>query len=150
LDHWSTESDWSVFPLNFTTQQQQQYLVKATIMSMTFPKTLLLIAAAWALYALWIVPYQNGLFTSMLELQKPATYLPGSGKVPVRHHYTGFQVVDNQISTMVAFFWPALDSSRADVSLVFLEIVTQAMATWILVTIESLRIGNKGKWYINS
>ena len=119
-------------------------------MSVTFPKTLLLFSATWALYALWIVPYQNGLLTSMLELQKPATYLPGSGMVTMRHLYTGFRHVDNQISTMVAFFWPALDGSRADVSLVFLEIVTQAMATRVLVTIESLRMGNRGKWYINS
>jgi hypothetical protein len=123
---------------------------KATIMSMTFPKTLLLFSAAWALYTLWIVPYQNGLLTSLLELQKPATYLPGSGMVAARHHYTGFKLLDDQILTMVAFFWSALDGSRADVSLVCLEIVTQAMATWVLVTIESVRMGNKGKWYINS
>lgn len=119
-------------------------------MSVTIPKTVLLLSAAWALYALWIVPYQNGLLTFLIELQKPGTYLPGSNLVSARHQYTGVKFLDNQIVTMVAFFWPALDRRRADVSLVFLEIVTQAMATWVLVTIESLRVGNRGKWYITS
>ncbi len=119
-------------------------------MSMTIPKTILLFSLVWAVYVLWVVPYQNGLLKAALDIQKPGTYLPGSKLVPARHQYTGVRFVDNQIKTMIGFFWPALDGSRADVSLVFIEIVAQAMATWILVTIESLRVGNKGKWYITS
>jgi hypothetical protein len=119
-------------------------------MSVTIPKTTLFLSSVWAVYVLWIVPYQNGLLKSLIDLQKPGTYLPGTKMVPMRHHYTGIKPLDNQIAMMVAFFWPALDGSRVDVSLVFLEIVTQAMATWVLVTIESVRVGNKGKWYITS
>jgi hypothetical protein len=123
---------------------------EAFIMSVTIPKTILLLFGVWAIYTLWIVPYQNGLLTSLIDLQKPGTFLPGTKMVPTRHYYTGIKTLDNQIATMVAFFWPALDGTRVDVSLVFLEIVTQAMATWVLVTIESLRVGNKGKWSITS
>ena len=119
-------------------------------MSMTISKAILLLSFAWAVYVLWIVPYQNGLLTAALDIQMPGANLPGSKLVPARHHYSGVRVLDNQITTMTGLFWPALDGSRADVSLVFLEIATQAMATWILVTIESLRVGNKGKWYITS
>ncbi len=119
-------------------------------MSLTIPKTILLLSAAWAVYTLWIVPYENGLLTSLLDLSKPGASLPGSERVPARHHYTGVKPIDNQIGTMVGLFWPALDGSRVDVSLVFLEIVTQAMVAWVLVTIESLRVGNKGVWYITS
>lgn len=119
-------------------------------MSLTFPKTILLLSAACGLYTLWIFPYQTGLIDMLLDFQKPGTVLPGSQSVPVRHHYTGVKVIDNQIVTMTAFFWPALDGSRADISLVVLEILTQGIAAWVLVMIESLRMGNKGKWYITS
>lgn len=119
-------------------------------MSMTIPKTVLLLSVLWAVYVLWVVPYQNGLLTAALGIQKPGTYLPGSKLVPARHQYTGIRVLDSQLKTMIAFFWPALDGSRADISLVCMDIAAQAMATWILVTIESLRVGNKGKRYITS
>ncbi|KAF7504493.1 hypothetical protein GJ744_002173 [Endocarpon pusillum] len=119
-------------------------------MSMTISKAFLLLSISWAVYVLWIVSYQNGLLTAARDIQKPGGNLPGSELVPARHRYTGVGVLDKQIKIMTGFFWPALDGSRADVSLVFLEITTQVIATWILLTIESLRVGNKGKWYITS
>lgn len=120
------------------------------MMFLTVAKTFVLLSAAWALYTLWIFPYQNGLLTALMDLQEPGTYLPGSQILPVRHRYTGIRVLDKHIVTMVGLFWPALEGSRADVSLVFLEVVTQAMATCVLVTVEALRVGNKGKWYLTS
>lgn len=124
--------------------------VKVLMMFLKVAKTFLLLSAAWALLTLWVFPYQNGLLTALMDLQEPGTYLPGSQILPVRHMYTGIKILDKHIVTMNGLFWPALEGSRADVSLVFLEIVTQAMATCVLVTIEGLRVGNKGKWYLTS
>jgi hypothetical protein len=70
-------------------------------MSLTFPKVFLLLCAAWSVYALWVVPYQNGLLTALLDLQKPGSYLPGSAMVPVNHKYTGIKFLDNQLVTMI-------------------------------------------------
>jgi hypothetical protein len=119
-------------------------------MSLTIPKTIILLCAASTVYTLWIQSYQTGLLESMLDLGKPGALLPGPLSIPVRRHYTGVKVVDKQIGTMVGFFWPGIDGSRVDVSLVLLEILIQGDATWVLVVIESLRAGNKGKWYLTS
>jgi hypothetical protein len=119
-------------------------------MALLFPKALLLVAAAWAIYVLWIVPYQNGLLTNLLDLQKPGSQLPGTMNVPMRRRYTGIGPLDNQIMTMIGFFMPALDGKRADISLVALEISGQAIAAWVLLVVESLRAGNKGQWVITS
>ena len=119
-------------------------------MSLTVPKTILLLIAASTIYTLWIVPYQSGLLTPLLNLSKPGAVLPGPTSAPVRLHYTGIKLLDRQLVTMIAFFWPGIEGSRADISLVLLEILAQVDATWVLLVIESLRVGNKGKWYITS
>ena len=119
-------------------------------MSLTIPKTILLLCAASTIYTLWIQPYQTGLLDSMLDLGKPGALLPGPRSIPVRQHYTGIGWYDKQVAIMVGFFWPGVDGSRVDVALVLLEILVQVDATWVLVVIESLRAGNKGKWYITS
>jgi hypothetical protein len=119
-------------------------------MASTLTNTVLLLTAACAVYALWMVPFQNGLIAQLLDLQTADSHLPGSRSVRARQYYTGIKPIDNQILIMVGFFWPGIDGSRVDISLVLLDLVAQAVATWVLVTIESLRIGNRGKWYITS
>ena len=119
-------------------------------MSLTVPKTILLLCAASTVYTLWIQPFQTGFLNSMLDLGKPGALLPGSSSIPVRQHYTGFDFVDKRMGTVAGFFWPGIDGSRVDISLVLLETMVQIDATWVLVVIESLRAGNKDKWYITS
>lgn len=119
-------------------------------MSLTVPKVILLLFAASTIYTLWIVPYQSGLLTPLLNISQPGSVMPGPTSAPVRLHYTGVKLLDKQLATMIAFFWPGIDASRADISLVLLEIMSQVDATWMLLVIESLRVGNEGKWYITS
>jgi hypothetical protein len=116
----------------------------------TLPKAVLLLTTTTALYTLWLIPYQTGLLPALLDLQKPGAILPGSVSEPMHRRYTGVGVIDGQVVTMVGFFWPALDGRRVDVSLAFVEIVAQAMGAWVLVVVESLRVGNRGVWYVTS
>lgn len=119
-------------------------------MSLTIPKTILLLCAASTIYTLWIQPYQTGLLDAMLDLGKPGAILPGPRLIPVCQHYTGVSLYDKQIATMVGFFWPGVEGSRVDIALVLLELMVQVDVAWVLVVIESLRAGNQGKWYITS
>ena len=68
----------------------------------------------------------------------------------MKQRYTGIKIFDDQLTTLVGFFFTAIDGNRADVSLIGLDLGGQVVAAWVLFTIESMRFGNKGKWYITS
>ena len=84
------------------------------------------------------------------DLHAPGADIPGPTKVPMKQTYTGIRFIDNQLIDLVAFFYTAIDGNRADVSLAGLDFGGQVVAAWVLMVIEGLRLGNKGKWYITS
>src|SRR6266516_821330 len=119
---------------------------------MAFPisQILLLLLAALGFWTLWGFPYTNGMLKILTDLHVPGASIPGPTFVPMRQKYTGIKIVDIQLTTLVGFFFTAIDGNRADVSLLGLEFGSQVVAAWMLITIEGMRFGNKGKWYITA
>jgi hypothetical protein len=119
-------------------------------MAFLVPQILLLLLAAWGFWTLWGFPYTNGLLKILADLHRPGASIPGPTFAPMRQRYTGIKIFDTQLTTLVGFFFTAIDGNRADVSLIGLELGGQVVAAWMLMTIEGMRFGNKDKWYITS
>lgn len=70
--------------------------------------------------------------------------LPGTID-PLLRTYTGIQALDGQLAILVTFFAPVADRSHADLALSGAFGLGQFGAAWALLTLESLRAGNKAK-----
>lgn len=120
-------------------------------MAFAFSKTALLLLSLGGCLTLWGFSYTNGLLQILTEHCEPAAQqLSTTG--PKRTVYTGIGPVDGQLTTLITFFYTAIDGNRPDVSMVGLDFVGQIIATWMLMVLESLRKGNRGKlltWYVN-
>jgi len=68
----------------------------------------------------------------------------------MKQKFTGIAFLDKQLTTLVGFFYTAVDGNRIDISLSFLNLGSQVLAAWILITTESYRAGNKGSFIITS
>jgi hypothetical protein len=98
-----------------------------------------------AVYCLWIVASNNGLFKQIAELaQQKHSIFPGSKSALVRN-YTGVTAVDGQLSTLVTFFAPVVQGGSEPLNLFSLFGLGQFGAAWTLLLLESLRKGNQGK-----
>lgn len=119
---------------------------------MAFPLTqiLLVLLAALGFWTLWGFPYTNGLLKMLADLHLPGASIPGPTYALMKQRYTGIKVIDDQLTNLVGFFFTAIDGNRVDVSLIGLELGSQVVAAWVLMTIEGMRYGNRGNWYITS
>ena len=78
-------------------------------LSLTIPVLLLALLSLAGFFGTWVLSSQNGTFTIILDRVAQGDILAT---------YTGIQVVDRQLSILVAFFLPALDSlSNGDLAL---------------------------------
>ncbi len=119
-------------------------------MAPTFPVVLLVLLSAWSFWTLWGFPYTNGMLAMLADLHRPGASIPGPSFAPMKQVYTGLKAIDAQLTTLVAFFYTVIDGTRADVSLAGLDFGAQVVAVWVLFTVEGLRWGNRGKWYLTS
>lgn len=119
-------------------------------MALTLPKLLLIALSVAGFWTLWGFPYQNGLLKLLGEQSEAGAVLPGSAIAPMKQTYTGIQVVDKQLTTLVSFFYTAIDGNRADISLSFMALGGQVLGAWTLITIESLRVANQGKFLLTA
>ena len=112
----------------------------------TFVKYALPFLSAAGYYCLWVISERNGLFDQLRQVQDAdPPLLPGTD-VPIKRVYTGIAVpVDHYLATLVTLFWPAVDGSSQNLSLHAYEFAGQVMAMWILLGIETRRLGNRGK-----
>lgn len=117
-------------------------------MALTIPKILLLFLSIAGFWTLWVFPYENGLLKILGQQNQPGAVIPGPTAAPMKQTYTGIGPVDKQLTVLVSFFYTAIDGNRADVSLAFLYLGGQVLAAWVLITIESLRTGNQGKFIL--
>ena len=106
--------------------------------------------AVLGFWALWPFPYNNGLLKHLKAQTEVGAVIPGPTIAPMRQSYTGIGPVDNQLTVLVSFFYTAIDGNRGDVSITFLSLGSHVIAAWVLITIESLRAGNKGKFFLVS
>jgi hypothetical protein len=119
-------------------------------MALTLPKILLILLSIAGFWTLWIFPYTNGLLKLLGQQSEPGAVIPGPTAAPMKQTYTGIGLVDKQLTVLVSFFYTAIDGNRADVSLSFLYLGGQVLAAWALITIESLRVGNRGKFFLTA
>jgi hypothetical protein len=101
-------------------------------------------------WTLWAFPYNNGLLKILQDETRPGALIPGPTAAPMKQTYTGIGPVDRELTTLVSFFYTAIYGNRGDVSLSFLGLGGHVLAAWALVTVESYRNGNQGKWLITS
>jgi hypothetical protein len=98
-----------------------------------------------AVYCLWIVASNNGLFKQISDLaQQKQPFFPGS-ESPLVLKYTGVAAVDRQLTTLVAFFGPVFQGGNEPLNLFSLFGFGQFGAAWTLLLMESFRKGNQGK-----
>lgn len=110
-----------------------------------YSKSILVLLSAWGFWSLWGFPYTNGLLKMLADLQKPRTLLVNTNE-PMKTHFTGNEAVDKQLTILVASVYTATDGNRPDVSLSGLNFGGQVIAAWILIAIEGMREGNRGKY----
>lgn len=87
----------------------------------------------------------NGTVATLEALAKQDTpFLPGSTDLLLRT-YTGIAPIDRQLTVLVTFFAPVLNSKNGAVTLFSLFGLGQFGASWTLMMMESMRQGNKGR-----
>ena len=98
-----------------------------------------------AVYCLWIVSTNNGLFKQIGELaEQKQPMFPGS-KSTLMLEYTGIAPIDKQMSTLVTFFAPVVQGGNEALNLFSIFGFGQFGGAWTLLVLESLRRGNQGK-----
>lgn len=121
---------------------------KKTHMNATGVKITLFVFSALGFWTLWGFPARNNLLHYLGELSDPGASIPGPTYYPMKQVYTGIRPLDKQLTTLVGFFYTAIDGNRIDISLSFLNLGSQVLAAWILITTESYRSGNKNAFGI--
>ncbi|RMZ92026.1 hypothetical protein DV736_g768, partial [Chaetothyriales sp. CBS 134916] len=101
-------------------------------------------------WTLWGFPYRNGLLALLKAQAEAGALIPGPTVASMRQIYTGIKPIDNQLTVLVSFFYTAIDGNRGDVSLSFFGLGGQVLASWVLITVEGLRAGNDGKWFLTA
>lgn len=119
-------------------------------MAGTGTKITLLAFSALGFWTLWGFPARNNLLHFLGELQEPGASIPGPTYYPMKQQYTGVDLIDKQLTTLVGFFYTAIDGNRIDITLSFLNLGSQVLAAWILITTESYRVGNKHNFWVTS
>ncbi|KAH0598344.1 hypothetical protein MHUMG1_03642 [Metarhizium humberi] len=79
-----------------------------------------------------------------MVLEKREAWLSSPSTDPTkRPHTTGIQSLDETLATMFVFYWPVLDGSFPGLSLMFSNYFGTITLSLVLVSLESLRKGNR-------
>ena len=102
--------------------------------------------SALGLYGTWILGGSNGTFKtiSALTLEENPKF-PGT-TAPLLTNYTGFKSIDQQLAILVTFFAPVVDGRSGALYLFSIFGMGQFGGIWTLMVLESMRMGNVGKW----
>ena len=119
-------------------------------MAGTGARLTLLVFSALGFWTLWGFPAKNNLLHFLGELSQPGASIPGPTYYPMKQTYTGIGRLDKQLTTLVGFFYTATDGNRIDISLTFLNLGSQVLAAWVVITTESYRAGNKNSFGIKA
>ncbi|RMZ82245.1 hypothetical protein DV738_g1794, partial [Chaetothyriales sp. CBS 135597] len=114
------------------------------------PILLEVVLALLGFWTLWGFPYRNGLLALLKAQTEPGAVIPGPVLAPMRQIYTGIEAIDNRLTVLVSFFYTAIDGNRADVTVSFLGLGGQVLASWVLITVEGHRAGNNGWWFLTA
>jgi hypothetical protein len=106
---------------------------------------LLPLLSATGFLGTWILAGSNGTVAMLEALAKQdAPLLPGSSDLLLRT-YTGIAPIDRQLTVLVTFFAPVLDPKNGALTVFSIFGLGQFGGAWMLMMMESMRMGNKGK-----
>jgi hypothetical protein len=92
-----------------------------------------------------VLSSSNGTVAALEALAKQdAPFLPGSSDLLLTT-YTGIAPIDRQLTILVTFFAPVVNSKNGALTLFSLFGLGQFGASWMLMMMESMRQGNKGR-----
>lgn len=106
--------------------------------------------SAFGAYATFGAASQNGLLAAISKavganVKPKSRHFPG-GPTPYKLTYTGIAGIDDHLVTLISFFTIILDSPKTqDVVWVTRYLMTHFLAGWMLISLEGLRQGNKGR-----
>jgi hypothetical protein len=103
-------------------------------------KLLLLALSLSVFYFIFYYADINGL-RAMGDAAVAAKKLPGTS-YELRTHYTGLPHVDKLLTTLTIFFWPTTDGSHPALFVHSVAFSGTFAAAWVLVTLETWRVGN--------
>ena len=95
-------------------------------------------------YTTLVLSKSNGTLDFITEVIAQGSPLPGT-RDPLLRHYTGIQGLDTHLAALVTFFAPIVDGSHSNLALSGGFCLGQFGAAWALLTLESLRAGNRAK-----
>jgi hypothetical protein len=96
-------------------------------------------------FGTWILSDSNGTITTLKALvRQDVANLPGSTDLLLKT-YTGVAPVDRQLTVLVTFFAPVLNSTNGALTVFSIFGLGQFGAAWTLMMMESMRVGNRGE-----
>jgi hypothetical protein len=98
-----------------------------------------------AFYCLFYLGQENGLFDMVSNVASSKDPLYPGTKNKLLTSYTGYSLVDWQLTILVTFFAPLVTGADVPLSLFMLFGFGQFGAVWALLFMESLRNGNQGR-----
>lgn len=117
-------------------------------MSKILTTGLLAALCAFGFYGTFGAAGHNGLLPAILTGNAPEVqdrYCPG-GPAPFKNTYTGIEALDSELRGLICFFVILIDAPKTkDVSWVARYLALQLLAGWLLVSLEGLRRGNRGR-----
>lgn len=105
----------------------------------------LVLLSAIGFYLTWYLVYNNGTLDLMTQTLHHGSHLLPGTKAPLKQAFTGVNRIDHQLTVMVLFFWEQVDGSLPNASLFCFMFAGEAVAIWILIYVESQRLGNRWK-----
>lgn len=103
-------------------------------------KYLLLSLSLSVFYFIFYYADINGL-RALGDAAVAAKKVPGTN-YPLRTEYTGLPLTDKLLTTLTVFFWPTVDGSHPALFIHSLAFSGTFAAAWVLVTLETWRVGN--------
>lgn len=101
-------------------------------------------AALLGLYSTFFLAFWNGVVAYM-ERQRSFGYLQ-SVEGPLSLSYTGIAPLDIMLSNLVVFFWPVAEAYSPALTVFWINFAGQLASSWTLISLESVRVGNQGRW----
>lgn len=95
-------------------------------------------------YTTLVLSKANGTLDFITDIIAQGSPLPGTSD-PLLRQYTGIQGLDTHLASLVTFFAPVVDMSSSDLTLSGGFGLGQFGAAWALLTLESLRAGNRAR-----
>jgi hypothetical protein len=104
-------------------------------------KYILLVWSAIGVYTVLCLMQWNGTYKQISVVNKTNVY--PKTDIFARHDFTGIERLDSLLRTLNITFWPIIDGSFPTASVQNFHFAGAYGATWTLLFLESIRIGNR-------